>query len=65
VHALLRLGAQQVADAGLEVADGLLPVALGPHVLVDVSEPVRPTFKLNLTKKNYYILLLKQIHSLN
>jgi len=48
VHALLRLGAQQVADARLEVVDGLLAVALGPHVVVDVAEPVGPTFQLDL-----------------
>ena len=50
MHALLGLGAQQVTDAGLEVADGLLAVAFGHHVLVDVPEAVRPSFQLYLIR---------------
>ena len=50
MHGLLGLRAQQIADAGLEVADGLLAIALGHHVLVDVPEAVRPSLKLYLMR---------------
>jgi hypothetical protein len=48
MHGLLGVGRQEVADAGLEVTDGLLAVPLGPHVMVNVPETVGPAFQLNL-----------------
>ncbi len=47
VHVLLRVGAQQVAHAVLEVGDGLVAVGLGLQVGVDVAEPASPRLELH------------------